>query len=327
MSVNIPSKSFQNWREVLQGLYPGKPSFTEDKWPKDSGKVLIITGGNSGIGYEVVKKLFNNTDIKIYIFARNEVTTRAAIDELVKGQEDRKHLLNFIKVDLADLITIKPAVDEFLKLENKLDIIVHNAGVMMPRKGEFTKQDYELQLGVNCIAPFLLQHYLDPLLISTSKTLEPGSCRIVWVSSTSHFWAPQNGLYFSDPNFRQTKEPSNLTIYSQSKAISIILSKQWSLHNQNNSVISVALCPGYLKTGLSRNLNKLENFFGGMITHESSLGAYTEIYAALSPEVQNGEYIISFGKKGTCRDDLNDVENGQKVWTYLEEQIQPYTSK
>ncbi|KAI5965262.1 RDH2 [Candida pseudojiufengensis] len=326
--VKIPSKFFQNWKEILQGLYPGKPNFTEDKWPKDlDDKVLIITGGNAGIGFEVVKKLFENTNIKIYIFARNEETTKSKINELIKENKTKSNQLNFIRVDLADLTTIKPAVDEFLKLEKRLDIIIHNAGVMMPRKGEFTKQNFELQLGVNCIAPFLLQHYLNPILISTSNLSKSTSCRIVWVASTAHFWAPEHGLYFPDPNFKTTNEPSNLTIYSQSKAISIIIAKQWSLHHKNSSVISVALCPGYLKTGLSRNLNKIENFFGDLITHDSSLGAYTEIYAALSPDVENGDYIISFGKKGNCRTDLNDVENSEKVWNYLEEQIEPYISK
>ncbi|CAK9439620.1 uncharacterized protein LODBEIA_P37200 [Lodderomyces beijingensis] len=337
----IPWKSWQNWKEILQGLYPGKPTFTEVELQQvlslddnNHERVMIITGGNSGIGLELIKKITKATNkIRIYVFARNRDSTLRAIENLPQ--------VHYVHLDLADISTVKPAVAQFLTMETRLDIIIHNAGTMHPRQGHFTEQNHEIHLGVNCIGSHLLQHHLNRTIIETSRSHR--NCRIIWVSSTSHFWAPRHGLYFPDPNFSFTTPPSALTLYSQSKAINIIQSRLWNMMNhegggggneeeeeEEERVVCVALCPGYLKTGLSRNLTSVENFFGDMITHDAAWGAYTSLYAAFSPEVdKSGAYVISFGKLGRSRGDFDvdgdgNLENMVRVWRYLDDQIAEY---
>ena len=94
--------------------------------------------------------------------------------EIAKEYNVTNREIKFIQIDLSDLTSIKPAVEEFLKLENRLDIIIHNAGVMTPPVGSETKQGYELQWGTNVLGPHLLQRLLDPLFIKTSETNPAG---------------------------------------------------------------------------------------------------------------------------------------------------------
>lgn len=329
---SIFNLTLAEWSQVFHGFFPGKPTFLEKDYPPLDNKVVIVTGGNGGVGYEVVKSLAGSTNAKIYIFSRNEEKAKQAIEKvkLEVAQEYLKSVesINFIKVDFADLTTIKPAVDQFLKQEERLDIIIHNAGVMTPPRNSKTKQGYQLELGTNVIGPHLLQTLLDPLLISTSTHNKPNESRIVWVGSTSHFFAPLGGLNWQDPNYENSPNVPLKEMYSQSKALNIMEAIQWPRkHPTASNVVSVSVCPGYLRTGLQRNMPFWLRVGYNLTFHNPRYGAYTELFAALSPDVtreKNGEHIISFGQWGLIRSDIKKEENCERVWDYLDEQIKPY---
>ncbi|KAK6462544.1 short-chain alcohol dehydrogenase [Scheffersomyces coipomensis] len=323
----IPKSQWKDLWHTYNGIFPGKAQFTEKDYPTLDGKVVIVTGASTGVGFEVAKSLAGSTNAKIYIFARNKEKTEAAIKrlELEVAQEYNKPKsdVHFIQIDLSDLTTIKPAAEEFLSKEKRIDIIIHNAGVMTPPLGSETKQGYELQLGTNNIAPHLLQRFLDPLLIETSKTNKPGESRIVWVASTASFHAPEGGIHYADYNFKETKA-SPMNIYGQSKATNVLQSRYWSkAHPEAANVISCSLCPGFLRTELQRHLQGIEAFVINLLLHPARNGAYTELFAALSPEVKTGDYIESFGKVSIARDDFNDAA-AKKAWEFLDEKIKPY---
>ncbi|KAG7664439.1 RDH2 [[Candida] subhashii] len=319
-------------RQIFHGFFPGNPTFLEKDYPSLDNKVVIVTGGNAGVGYQVVKSLAGSTNAKIYIFSRNEEKTKHAIEQmkLEIAQEYSKSInsINFIKVDFADLTTIRPAVDKFLQQEERLDLIIHNAGVMTPPRHSKTKQGYQLELGTNVIGPHLLQTLLDPILISTSKLNKPNESRIVWIGSTSHFFAPYGGLNWKDPNYENSPNVPLKEMYSQSKALVMMQAIQWpKRHPEASNVVSVSVCPGYLRTELQRNMPFFSRIGYDLTFHKARYGAYTELFAALSPEVtkqRNGEHIISFGNWGVIRDDIKDAANCEKVWDYLQEQIKPY---
>ncbi|KAI5955430.1 hypothetical protein CANMA_004610 [Candida margitis] len=327
-----PIFSISDWGQILHGLWPGKPKFKEDQYPSLEGKVVIVTGGNAGLGYQTVKSLAGSTKAKIYIFSRNKEKTLEGIEQLKKEVADEYKVKNreigFIQVDLSDLTSIKPAVEEFLKKENRLDIIINNAGVMMPPRGSKTKQGYELQLGTNVLGHHLLQRLLDPIFIKTSEKNPKGLSRIVWLSSTYHMYAPKGGIFWDDINFE--KVPDSLTtnvkkqIYGQSKAALLIEARTWSRKHDYPNVISSSICPGYLSTGLQKYASPMEKFAYKYILHPQRLGAYTELYAAFSPDVKDGDYSVSFGVPGKPRKDLLDDKIGDKLWAWLDEETNPY---
>ncbi|EGW31480.1 uncharacterized protein SPAPADRAFT_62049 [Spathaspora passalidarum NRRL Y-27907] len=328
----IPCKSGADWKQLFQGQFPSKPKFTEKNYPDLEGKVVIVTGGNSGVGFQTVKLLAGATKAKIYIFSRNEKKCMDAINqisyEVAEEFKVTKTNIHFIKVDLGDLTTIRPAVEEFLRREKRLDIIIHNAGVM-PSEYSKTVQGHELQLGTNVIGPHLLQRLLDPILIATSKTNKTGESRIVWVSSSIHMFAPQGGFYWEDLNYESVKSKLcaryyALTLYGQSKAGNIVQARTWSRRHDAPNVISSSICPGYLKTGLQRDCPTFESMILWFCLHPARYGAYTELYAALSPDVKDRSHSIAYGIPSHVRKDLMDDQVCDKVWNFLDKATDAY---
>ncbi|RLV89839.1 hypothetical protein JA1_004964 [Spathaspora sp. JA1] len=328
----VPSRTCEDWKQTFHGFWPGKPSFKEDKYPSLEGKVVIVTGGNTGVGYETVKSLAGSTKAKLYIFSRSEEKTLAAIKqiqlEVAKEYNVPNRDINFIKVDLSDLETIKPAVQKFLSQESRLDLIIHNAGVMTPPVGSESKQGYELQLGTNVLGPHLLQRLLDPIFIETSKKNAPGESRIVWVASSAHLSAPLGGFHWADLNFEKLKSPSmneQMMIYGQSKAGNVIQARTWTRkHNTGSQIISSSVCPGFLSTDLQRNTPYLLTLLGKLLLHPRRMGAYTELFAAFSPDVKDGSHSISFGVPSYARKDIIEDEACDKAWNFFTEATDPY---
>lgn len=325
-------------KQIFHEVFPGRPHFTPEKYPDLTGKVTIVTGGNTGVGYHTAKLLAGASNAKVYIFSRNQEKTKVAIEkmqeEIAKEFSKSDPFIEQIKIDLSDLESIKIAAQEFLEKENRLDIIIHNAGVMTPPYGSKTKQGYELQLGTNTIGPFLLQKLLDDLFIKTSFTNPKNLSRIVWVSSSAHFNAIENGgINWGDINYEdESKNYPPFEIYGQSKSGTVILSIQWCKHHpEAENVVSISICPGLLKTELQRYMPWYQRLATNLLFHPARHGAYTELYAALSPDVtmnENGLFIIPWGKIGIIRSDVEKGahgENGSKFWNYLEEQVAEYS--
>ncbi|CCG22185.1 hypothetical protein CORT_0B04770 [Candida orthopsilosis Co 90-125] len=328
---DIPRNSLSDLKQLAHGMWATKPTFKEDQYPSLEGKVVIVTGGNTGLGYETVKSLAGSTKARIYIFSRSKEKTLNAINDLkLEVQKEygvHNREIGFIQVDLSDLTTIKPAVEEFLKKENRLDIIINNAGVMMPPQGSKTKQGYELQIGTNALGHHLLQRLLDPICIKTSETNPPGLSRIVWLSSTAHMYAPRGGIHWDDIGFKKVPRfTSNvkMQLYGQSKAANLIQARTWSRKHGYPNVISSSICPGYLNTDLQRHASAMEKYVYKYVLYPQRMGAYTELYAALSPDVKDGDHSISFGTPGKGRKDLLNDEVGDKLWDWLDKETDPY---
>lgn len=126
-------------------LFPPKPTFTEENLPDQTGKIVIVTGGNSGVGFELVKILYTK-GAKVYMAARIEAKAREAIDSIVKTTAGKEGLgeIKYLHLDLADLATIKKSAVEFSAQEKKLDILWNNAGVAAMPAHLKTEQGYEM---------------------------------------------------------------------------------------------------------------------------------------------------------------------------------------
>ncbi len=138
------SKDYKPY-STFNAAFPPKPTFTDANLPSLLGKVYIVTGAASGVGYELVKILYLAGGT-VYIAARSTARCQGAIDKLlsetagVSTNGKKKGKLGSLVVDLSDLTTVKSGVESFLEKESRLDVLVHNASVMTPPAGSKDKQ-------------------------------------------------------------------------------------------------------------------------------------------------------------------------------------------
>ncbi|CUS14400.1 unnamed protein product [Tuber aestivum] len=339
---------------ALSQIFPPTPAFTEKDLPDLFPKVYIVTGGASGVGKELCKvnayhpavpeipidaRILYSKSATVYLAGRNQKNADDAISWIKSEVPDSNGRLKFLDLDLNDLSTIKDSAQAFLAKESRLDVVWHNAGVMMPPSGSKTKQGYELQLGTNVVAPWLFQSFLTPLMQQTAAL--PGtpkdSVRVIWVSSGASNASPApGGINWPDINFENvgwgiprlfTLKPE---IYGQSKAANIILGaeavKRWS----GSGILSVSLNPGNLRTALIRHISgRFLTPIIHSVLYEPYYGALTELFAGLSPQVdgsRNGAYIIPWGRFGNPRSDIESGcgENGPKLWAWIESECREF---
>jgi retinol dehydrogenase-12 len=184
--------------------------------------------------------------------------------------------LSYVLLDLADLPTIKPAVEKFKATSSRLDLLMNNAGVMSPPKGSKTIQGFELQLGTNVLGHHLLVVLLTPLILETAKTSPPESVRVIWTSSIgSQSNSPKNGgIQWDDINFKHTSSDNyNFTAYGQSKAGNIFQAAEFARRYGGSGVLSASLHPGSLRTNLQRH-HKFDPLFWLVVCKIDAFGYY-----------------------------------------------------
>lgn len=278
---------------------------TPDKMSRHTSQVYIVTGSNTGIGLELAKILYG-AGRRVYIAGRSEAKCRAAIEAIkaahppTSSSSTGTGTAAFLHLDLADLSTIKAAAAAFLAAESRLDVLFNNAGVMGTPPALKTAQGLDLQLGTNCVGHFLLTKLLTPLLASTaasssSSSSPRGSVRVVWVSSSAaELLSPGGGgLDVENLNYDK-KDESTATRYAISKAGNYLHACEYARRVRDEGVVSVAVHPGVLDTDLTRHLGPvMAKLLNWTVQYPAVYGAYTELFAGLSPEVgieRSGEW-------------------------------------
>jgi retinol dehydrogenase-12 len=212
---------------------PQIPQRSADQLPQ----VFIVTGSSSGVGKELAQILFSH-NAKVYMAVRSAEKASQAIDSIKSACPGSQGAIEFLHLDLDDLTTIKKSADEFLKKEEKLDVLWNNAGVMLTPQGSKTKQGYELQLGTNNVAPFLFTKLLTPVLQKTAKSAPPGTVRVIWTSSSmAEANAPTNGVDMGNLDYKVDK--SAWQKYGVSKAGNILHAKEFAKLYKDDGIISV----------------------------------------------------------------------------------------
>lgn len=136
---------FKNAYKQSYNIAP--PPLTEANLPSQLGRVVIITGGYAGVGQELSRIIYQH-DGTVYIAGRSAEKAEKSITDTKALFPESKGKIEFLKVDLADLETVRGAVEEFQGKESKLDVLVNNAGVMVPPVGSRSVQGHELQMGM-----------------------------------------------------------------------------------------------------------------------------------------------------------------------------------
>ncbi|MEW8972541.1 MAG: oxidoreductase [Mesobacillus sp.] len=252
-----------------------------------SGQTVIITGANSGIGFEAARKL-SEKGAHIILAVRNEEKGRAAVNSILQGNSEAS--VELMKLDLADLSSVRNFSSIFIEKYDHLHILINNAGVMIPPYGK-TKDGFELQFGSNHLGHFVLTGLLLPLLKKT-----PGS-RVVTLSSIAH-----RGASIDFDNLDGSKGYKAMKFYGQSKLANLLFARELDnrLKLHGIQTISVACHPGISNTNLF-NLGKGETpkYMKGLMklfSQPAAMGALPTIYAAADDSLTGGEYIGPDGR-------------------------------
>ncbi|KAM7207242.1 hypothetical protein V8F20_002508 [Naviculisporaceae sp. PSN 640] len=326
-------------RATLTQIYPPKPTFTEANVPAGSqrGRVFIVTGGNAGIGLELTKILYA-AGATIYIASRSKDKVEAAIKDIKakSTSSTTSGQLKFLHLDLNDLNIVRAAAKTFAEQESRLDVLWNNAGTgaNAVKPGQRTAQDLEPFIGFHCVATLLFTQLLVPQLRAAAASSPRGQTRVIWTSSgLAEAGSPPNGVDWAVIDKGTNKPMQN---YGASKAGTWFLSREFARRYKNDGIISVCLNPGYLKTASFDGTPAAVMFImNRVMLSEPIFGAYTELFAGLSPEVtleKSGSYIIPWGRiranTATGRQDLikagDSVEEGglgygDKLWKWCEE--------
>jgi len=303
-------------------------TFTEEQVPDQSGKVVIVTGGNSGIGKETCRVLLAK-GAKVYLGARSKEKAEEAINEIKKltGKED----IHFLPMDLQDLSSLKDASEHFLSQENQLHLLYNNAGIMATPYG-VTKDGYESQFGTNVVGHFALTKLLLPILETTASQTPPGTVRVINVSSLGHNFAPSGGILFDDLHLLKGYWFAEWKRYGQSKLGNVLLTNEITRRYGSKGICSISLHPGNIHTNLAAGTSMAQSRFGRWITSCGSkflitpaMGAITQLYAGTSPEVVeknlNGAYLVPYAKVQPASAYGRNVELGIKLWEFLDEEV------
>ena len=253
-----------------------------------SSKTIIVTGANAGLGYQTALALAKK-DATVIMACRNVNKAEAAKEQILKEAPNGK--LEIIKLDLSDLKSVRAFAKEFLKKYNSLDVLVNNAGVMIPPFSK-TVDNFELQMGANYFGHFVLTGLLLDLLNRTAGS------RIVMLSSIAH----KSGKIDFD-NLNSEKSFSKSGAYGQSKLACLMHAQELNrrLSASGSKVLAVAAHPGVSNTDLMRHIPKFLIFILSpllpLVTHKPSDAALPELMAALDGNVQGGDYFGPTGFK------------------------------
>lgn len=240
-----------------------------------SGKTVIVTGSNTGIGYETALDLYKK-GAKVYVACRNPEKALKAIQKM--ESEGGTGKLVYEHLDLASLRSVKDFADKVLQTETSLDLLINNAGIMIPPPSR-TEDGFEIQFGVNFVGHFALTGHLFNLLESTKGS------RVVTLSSNAH-----RGAAIDFDNFRLEKEYNNWREYGQSKLADIIFALEFDkrLKQNGNQIKSLAAHPGYSKTDLQKYMD--EDMLASLELMTAKEGAQPTLAACLREDVKGGQY-------------------------------------
>lgn len=320
-------------------FFPPQAKFTETNISSQDGKVFLITGGTSGIGYEVAKILYSK-NARVYIAGRSADKATKALSEIRAAAPASTGTVNFLHLALDDLTTIKSTVDAFMSKETRLHILWNNAGVSQPPARSTSKQGFELQLATNCLGPFLLTKLLQPLLDETAaeeaRNSVSNSVRVVWTASQMiELAAPPEGIVMSELTETPKGRARN---YTNSKTGNFLLAAELARRTSHSEsgLISVSTNPGAASTDLFRHTPWMA-YLSWPLLHRPRLAAYTQLYAGLSEDIkrkENGCYVVPWGRihrrlredlvEATMTKEEGGTEKAKEFWKFCEEKTQGF---
>ncbi|ESK95441.1 hypothetical protein Moror_995 [Moniliophthora roreri MCA 2997] len=309
---------------ILSGIsqsWPSPPAFSVGDIPDQTGKVILITGGNTGIGFETAKALLPK-NAKVYIACRSRTKAQSAIERLheATGKE-----AIFLELDLASLDSIEKAAETFLSKEKELHILFNNAGVMVPEISQLTAEGYDLTIGTNVLGHYYFTQLLLPALLAVSLN-GPKKSRVVTTASlTSELVSSVHYECFRDGPLRRKLGVQRL--YAESKFLNVVFATELARRYGAKGIVSTSLNPGNIETDLLRTLTGVKKWLISKMLYPMPMGALTGLYAGTSEDADdfNGLYFGPWARKLPPNPATQKPEEGKKLWDWLEEQVKKRT--
>jgi NAD(P)-dependent dehydrogenase (short-subunit alcohol dehydrogenase family) len=285
--------------------------------PDQTGRTAVITGANTGLGYETATALAAK-GAHVVLAVRNIEKGKAAADLITRAHPGASVAIQ--QLDLTSLDSVRAAADQLRSNYDSIDLLINNAGVMMTPKSA-TKDGFELQFGTNHLGHFALTNLLLDRVLAA-----PGS-RVVTVSSVGHRFA-RNGIRFDDLQWQ--RDYSRVGAYGQSKLANLMFTYELQRRLRGTDTIAAAAHPGGSNTELDRNLPRWMNVLTRPLTllaQSADMGALPTLRAATDPGVIGGQYYgpDGFGEQRgypkvvASSKVSHDAEAQRRLWAVSEE--------
>ncbi|GIG40567.1 SDR family NAD(P)-dependent oxidoreductase [Cellulomonas phragmiteti] len=287
-------------------------SWTEQDIPDQSGRVVVVTGANTGLGHETARAL-----------AEHGARVVLAVRDVAKGEQAAARLPGDVSVqalDLTSLASVRAAAADLRAAHPRIDLLINNAGVMYTPK-QTTADGFELQLGTNHLGHFALTGLLLDRLLPV-----PGS-RVVTVSSNAH--RLRAAIHFDDLQWERSYDRAGA--YGQSKLANLMFTYELQRRlASHGTTVAVAAHPGLSRTELARNAPtalRLPLTWLSPLFPSAAMGALPTLRAATDPGVVGGQYYGPDGRREvrghptlvTSSPDSHDRATQQRLWTVSEE--------
>jgi NAD(P)-dependent dehydrogenase (short-subunit alcohol dehydrogenase family) len=298
---------------------------TANKWtdasvPDQSGRVAIVTGSNTGLGYETARVLAAR-GAHVVLAVRNVEKGQAAAAK-ISGLSPRADI-KVQPLDVSSLQSVRTAAEELKTAYPRIDLLINNAGVMYTPTKEPTKDGFEMQFGTNHLGPFALTGLLLDHLLPVEGS------RVVMVASVAH--KIRAAIHFDDLQWERSYD--RVAAYGQSKLANLLFAYelQRRLAAKKESTIALAAHPGFSNTELMRNLpgavQPIWKLFGPYVTNSAEKGALPTLMAATSPTAQGGQYygpdgigeVMGYPKLVKSTAQSHDEALQKRLWTVSEE--------
>ncbi len=281
-------------------------------------RVAIVTGANSGLGYEAALAM-SQRGLRVVLACRSpekaETARRSILEVVPQGK------LELLPLDLKKMASVRSAAAEFRRRHDRLDVLVNNAGIMYPPYAK-TEDGFESQMASNCFGHFLLTALLIDLFPDT-----PAS-RITWLSSSAH----KSGKINLD-DINSERRYSKVASYGQSKLACLMYALELDrrLKNAGKQIRSNSAHPGGVISGLSRNMSQtalqlMKYTILPFVTQPAAAGVLPILEAALAPSAEGGRYYGPQGflemkgpsGRATIAKQALDRDVSEKLWQLSE---------
>jgi NAD(P)-dependent dehydrogenase (short-subunit alcohol dehydrogenase family) len=284
--------------------------------PDQTGRTAVITGANTGLGYETAAALAAK-GAHVVLAVRNLDKGKAAAEGIAAATPGAQ--VDLQELDLTSLESIRAAAEQLKSNHDAIDLLINNAGVMMTPKST-TKDGFELQFGTNHLGHFALTGLL------LDRVLAAPSSRVITVSSGGHRFV--RGIRFDD--LQSERDYNRVRAYGQAKLANLMFTYELQRRLRGTNTIAAAAHPGGSKTELARNLPRLVGLLISLfepLFQGPDMGALPTLRAATDPAVLGGQYFgpDGFGEQRgypkivASTDASHDADAQRRLWTDSEE--------
>ncbi|TFY57871.1 hypothetical protein EVJ58_g6757 [Rhodofomes roseus] len=327
---------------------PAEPTFNTDQIPDLSGKVMIVTGGNAGIGRQTVKSTWLRGTKK---------KARIAIEEL-KEQTGKEAL--YLELNLASLASVRKAASELLSKEPELHVLFNNAGVSTIPIDWVTDDGYDMTFGTNVIGEstlfdrsnvltfvtvghFLLTKLLLPALLAGKATSSDRFSRVIWLSSYASYLSTLSYDTFKEGPAR--RKAGYGMMYFQSKFVrifprrilrpsliivlqaNVVLAHECARRFGSQGILSLSVNPGNIQTDIMKYASASDHKFVELFLklYPVEYGVLGQLWAGTMPEAlkHNGEYVAPWARVDIRpREDAYQEKVGSKLWDWLDTEVE-----